>query len=204
LRSFGVPDEVLTDNGKQFTGRFNQPRPAEVLFERVCRENGIVVRNTKPRSPTTTGKVKRFHQTLQRELLDDVDVWPDIETAQAAIDAFRTEYNTNRPHQSLGMAFPATRFTTRPADQRLPLRLPATLTTPAPTPDSTPQPEPALPAPVVASANGGEPIDQAVEIRRVCPPQAISASAGNGSGSARPTLAAPSPCGPTPPSSTCS
>jgi transposase InsO family protein len=29
--------EVLSDNGKQFTGRFGKPRPAEVLFERICR-----------------------------------------------------------------------------------------------------------------------------------------------------------------------
>jgi hypothetical protein len=44
LHRFGIPDEVLTDNGKQFTGRFNQPRPAEVMFERICRKNGIVAR----------------------------------------------------------------------------------------------------------------------------------------------------------------
>ena len=46
---------------KQFTGRFTKPRPAEVLFERVCRENGITARLTKPRSPTTTGKLERWH-----------------------------------------------------------------------------------------------------------------------------------------------
>lgn len=76
LQRFGIPEEVLTDNGKQFTGRFNQPRPAEVMFERICRENGIVARNTKPRTPTTTGKAERFHPTLQRELLGEVEVWP--------------------------------------------------------------------------------------------------------------------------------
>jgi transposase InsO family protein len=108
LREYGVPEEVLTDNGKQFTGRFNQHRSGEVLFERICRENGIVARNTKPHSPTTTGKVERFHLTLHRELLDHVEVWPDVESAQTAIDEFRAEYNTNRPHQSLGMAFPPT------------------------------------------------------------------------------------------------
>jgi Integrase core domain len=109
LQRFGIPDEVLSDNGKQFTGRFNQPRPAEVMFERICRENGIVARHTKPRSPTTTGKVERFHQTPERELLDDVEVWPDVAAVQAAVDAFRIEYNTNRPHQWLEMAFPADR-----------------------------------------------------------------------------------------------
>jgi transposase InsO family protein len=38
-----------------------------------------------------------------------------VEAAQAAIDAFRAEYNSNRPHQSLGMAFPAERFLPRPS-----------------------------------------------------------------------------------------
>jgi transposase InsO family protein len=35
MRRYGVPSEVLTDNGKQFTGRFTKPRPAEVFFERL-------------------------------------------------------------------------------------------------------------------------------------------------------------------------
>lgn len=56
MRSYGVPLEILTDNGKVFTGRFNRPA-VEVLFERVLRENGINHRLTEPRSPTTTGKV---------------------------------------------------------------------------------------------------------------------------------------------------
>jgi transposase InsO family protein len=173
LHRFGIPDEVLTDNGKQFTGRFTRPRPAEVMFERICRENGIIARNTKPRTPTTTGKVERFHQTLQRELLDHVEVWPDLETAQAAVDAFRAEYNTNRPHQSLDMAFPAEVFVPRPADERLPLRLPATVTPAAPAPrlapPSTAAPEPVLPTPPVVSPNGGEPVTLAVEVTRTVP-----------------------------------
>ena len=37
MAAYGIPDEVLTDNGKVFTGRFGKPRPAEVLFERICR-----------------------------------------------------------------------------------------------------------------------------------------------------------------------
>jgi len=60
------------------------------MFERICRENGIVARQAKPRSPTTTGKVERFHQTLERELPDDVEVWPDVAAVQAAVDAFRS------------------------------------------------------------------------------------------------------------------
>jgi transposase InsO family protein len=203
LREYGIPDEVLTDNGKQFTGRFTRPRPAEVMFERICRENGIIARNTKPRTPTTTGKIERFHQTLQGDLLDHVEVWPDIETAQAAVDAFRAEYNTNRPHQALDMAFPAEVFIPRPADERLPPRLPTTLTPAAPVPCPAPPgvaaPEPALPAPPVVSANGGEPVTLAVEVSRTVPGSG-NLTVGGQQFWLGPDRPAPrSRCGPTPP-----
>jgi transposase InsO family protein len=119
---YGVPEEMLTDNGTVFTGRFIKPRPAEVLFERICRENGITQRLTRPASPTTTGKIERLHQSLQLELLDDHGPFESLEALQAALDAWRQDYNTSRPHQSLDMAFPASRFT--PAASPLPLRVP--------------------------------------------------------------------------------
>lgn len=59
LRTHGVPGQILTDNGKVFTGRFNTP-PVEVLFDRICRENGIEHLHTQPRSPTTTGKICEY------------------------------------------------------------------------------------------------------------------------------------------------
>src|SRR5919108_5291970 len=70
MKHHGVPDEVLTDNGKCFTGRFGLHQ-AEVLFDRICRENGISHRLTAPRSPTTTGKIERFHQSLRKEFVAD-------------------------------------------------------------------------------------------------------------------------------------
>jgi transposase InsO family protein len=65
LVRFGVPGEVLTDNGKQFTARFSPGKPGETMFDRICRENGIAHRLTRPQSPTTTGKIERFHQSLR-------------------------------------------------------------------------------------------------------------------------------------------
>ena len=112
LRDHGVPDEVLTDNGKVFTGRFSL-RPVEVLFDRICRENGITHRLTAPASPTTTGKIERFHRTLRVEFLAG-RVFDDLPTAQAELDAWVADYNTDRPHQAIGMATPAERFTARP------------------------------------------------------------------------------------------
>src|SRR5918998_892890 len=123
MAEYGVPEEVLSDNGRQFTGRFGAPRPAEVLFERICRHNGVTQRLTKPRSPTTTGKVERWHQTIQDELLDPLGPFDSLEAAQAAVDAWRTEYNTLRPHQSLDMATPAERFAPVPVEQRAVLGL---------------------------------------------------------------------------------
>ena len=70
MSTYGVPDEVLSDNGTQFTGRLLKPQfRTEVLFERICRDNDIVQRFTKVASPTTTGKIERLHQTM-REFLE--------------------------------------------------------------------------------------------------------------------------------------
>jgi transposase len=38
LATYGAPQQILTDNGKVFTGRFHHP-PVEVLFDVICREN---------------------------------------------------------------------------------------------------------------------------------------------------------------------
>ncbi len=108
LLVFGCPDEVLTDNGKQFTGRFTKPRPTEVLFERICRRNGIHTILTKPRSPTTTGKIERFHLTLQIDCLDELGPFADLAAAQKAVDEFRHDYNHNRPHQAIDVTTTAT------------------------------------------------------------------------------------------------
>jgi transposase InsO family protein len=123
MAEYGIPDEVLSDNGRQFTGRFGRPHPAEALFERICRHNGITQRLTKPRSPTTTGKIERWHQTIQVELLDPHGPFDSLEAAQAAVDAWRTKYNTARPHQALDMATPAERFVPVPIEQRAVLGL---------------------------------------------------------------------------------
>ncbi|HJT95174.1 MAG TPA: IS481 family transposase [Mycobacterium sp.] len=111
LERHGVPEEVLTDNGKVFTDRFGL-RPAEVLFDKICRENGIAHRLTVPASPTTTGKIERFHRTLRVEFLTG-RVFDSLRAAQAELDAWVQDYNCARPHQSLKMATPAQRFEQR-------------------------------------------------------------------------------------------
>ena len=109
MRRHGVPQQILTDNGKVFTGRFGHP-PTEVLFDRICRENGVEHLLTAPRSPTTTGKIERFHRSLRSECLTG-QLFGSLPVAQAAVDEWVEFYNTRRPHQSLDMAVPADRFT---------------------------------------------------------------------------------------------
>ncbi len=104
----GIPDQVLTDNGKVFTGRFG-PGTGEVLFDRVCRENGIRHLLTAPRSPTTTRKVERFHKTIKREFLAG-KTFESLEEAQEELDRWVVGYNTERPHQGIGMVPPIRRF----------------------------------------------------------------------------------------------
>jgi transposase InsO family protein len=108
MRRHGVPDQVLTDNGKVFSGRFG-PGKGEVLFDRICRENGIRHLLTAPRSPTTTGKVERFHKTLKKDFLAGRS-FESIEEAQAGIDGWVEEYNHRRPHQGIGDVPPVRRF----------------------------------------------------------------------------------------------
>ena len=108
LERHGVPEEILTDNAKVFTNRFAL-KPTEVLFDKICRENGIDHHLTAPASPTTTGKIERFHRTLRVEFLLE-RVFPSLAAAQVELDAWVQAYNTDRPHQALGMATPAERF----------------------------------------------------------------------------------------------
>lgn len=108
LAAYGVPQQVLTDNGKVFTGKYAHP-PVEVLWDRICRDLGIDHLLTKPRSPTTTGKIERFHRTLRTEF-DTARTCPSLAVAQVELDEWVRYYNQDRPHQSLDDEVPAVRF----------------------------------------------------------------------------------------------
>jgi transposase InsO family protein len=118
LVKHGVPEEVITDNGKQFTDRFSRHGPSrgEVLFDKICRRNAITHRLTWPSSPNQNGKVERFHGTFRPEIAE-AGPFTSMEQAQAAVDAWVVAYNAERPHQGLDEhrpVVPADRFT--PAD----------------------------------------------------------------------------------------
>jgi transposase InsO family protein len=134
LARFGVPEEIITDNGKQFTDRFGRhgARNGEVLFDKICRKNGITHRLTAPASPNQNGKVERFHGTFRPDFLDIAGPFTSVAEAQAAVDAWVGHYNADRPHQALDEKVPVTpadRFAPAPQQDRdlVDLWLPATL-----------------------------------------------------------------------------
>jgi transposase InsO family protein len=173
LVRFGVPEEITTDNGKQFTDRFGKhgARNGEVLFDKICRKNGITHRLTAPASPNQNGKVERFHGTFRPDFLDITGPFISVQEAQAAADIWVGHYNADRPHQALDARAPVTpaeRFAPVPAGQRelVGLWLPATL-------DSAPGPaEPQAPS-AASSPVPAKPMDWTggpVEFDRAVPP----------------------------------
>jgi len=125
LTRWGVPEEILTDNGKVFTGRFGR-NDSEVLFDKICRENGITHILTKPASPTTTGKIERWHWTLRREFVAGRE-FTSLQDLQRQLDAWIVDYNTERPHQELKMDTPRERFDRRVLTTNVPLDASVTL-----------------------------------------------------------------------------
>jgi len=91
IKVHGSPREILTDNGQVFGLRSKHSR-----FDRWCRSRGIKHIRTAIHSPTTTGKIERFFQTLTNELVFCKNA-----------EHFRMRYNHFRPHTSLQGKAPA-------------------------------------------------------------------------------------------------
>ena len=106
---------------------------------------------------------------LQQELLNVHAPFASIGDAQAAVDAWRKEYNTGRPHQSLSMGFPSARFTPAAAGV-LDLQIPAELTRTAKSGQSSSGPDAATRPSLAVPPADRQPADgQAVELDRVVP-----------------------------------
>lgn len=104
---YGLPRQVLSDNGMCFTGKLQR---VEVAFERNLAELGVELITAGPYHPQTLGKLERFHKTLKAWLADEGPAW-DLEHLQELLDGFRHHYNRQRPHQALGNVTPAERYT---------------------------------------------------------------------------------------------
>jgi len=88
----GKPREILTDNGNVFGLRSKHSK-----FDIWCRRRHVRHIRTAIHSPTTTGKIERFFQTLEKEL----------PFCNKNLEFFRMRYNHFRPHSSLNGKCPA-------------------------------------------------------------------------------------------------
>lgn len=115
---YGLPGAILADNGPPWGGSHPGAMTGlDAWFLRL----GIQVIHGRPRHPQTQGKVERWHRTLKTDVFQ-FGLFRDLAATQAAFDTFRTTYNTERPHEALGMAVPADRYqpSSRPYPQTLP------------------------------------------------------------------------------------
>ena len=103
---YGVPTQVLSDNGSCFTGRLHD---AEVAFERRLRALGVALVHARPYHPQTCGKLERFHRTM-KDWLAERPRAKTIKELQGLLDEFRTHYNEERPHQGIDDLTPAERY----------------------------------------------------------------------------------------------
>jgi transposase InsO family protein len=106
FRRYGLPGQMLADNGSPWGGSGADGYTAlEVWLLRV----GVRLQHGRPYHPQTQGKDERFHRTLDIEVLQ-ANRFADLTACQTAFDTFRRVYNTERPHEALGMAVPQTRY----------------------------------------------------------------------------------------------
>ena len=119
FRRYGLPDRITCDNGSPWgSGGRSYYTALGVWLLRL----GIGLSHSRPHHPQTQGKDERFHRTLEAEVLryhrgDTLAQW------QRLFDHWRVVYNTERPHEALSMAVPASRY--QPSRRRYPEQLPA-------------------------------------------------------------------------------
>jgi transposase InsO family protein len=105
FRRFGLPLRMAMDNGPPWGDRGSQPF---TRFGVWLIEQGIFISHSRPLHPQTLGKDERFHRTLKAEVLQEM--FAHLAASQAALDAWRSVYNDERPHEAIGYAVPAERY----------------------------------------------------------------------------------------------
>lgn len=93
-----VPIALVSDNGSAFKA---------TSFAALFKAEDPLLKHvrTRVRSPQTNGVVERFFGTAKYEHLYRADI-PDGDALAVELNLFRTDYNTIRPHQTLGYKTP--------------------------------------------------------------------------------------------------
>jgi len=103
FKEFGLPNAIRTDNGVPFASPhalFGLSK-LSVWWLRL----GIQIERIKPGHPEQNGRHERMHLTLKKEATKPAA--QNFLQQQAKFDAFIRCYNRDRPHQALGMKYPA-------------------------------------------------------------------------------------------------
>ena len=95
IARYGVPDEILTDNGTQFT----PARAEKGVFTKWCEDRGIKHILGRIHHPQTNGKIERWFGTYKQEF-----------QPTDTLETFRKYYNEERLHQGIGYKTPLSRY----------------------------------------------------------------------------------------------
>jgi transposase InsO family protein len=116
FEEYGLPETIRSDNGSPFASvGVTGLTQLSVWWIKL----GIRHERIAPGRPQQNGRHERFHLTLKEAM----EPSPPDRAAQAArFEAFRLEYNEERPHQALGQTPPARHYI--PSPRALPSRLP--------------------------------------------------------------------------------
>jgi hypothetical protein len=106
FREYGVPRQLITDNGTPFCGANSLGGLTQL--SRWWIELGITPVRIKPGRPDQNGIHERMHRTLKDWI--KLDKQSNMRGQQRSFDRFRAEFNDIRPHQALGQKPPATAF----------------------------------------------------------------------------------------------
>jgi len=114
FQDFGLPKAIRTDNGVPFASAwalFNLSKLA-VWWLRL----GIRIERIKPGHPQQNGRHERMHLTLKKEATKPAA--KNFLQQQAKFDEFIECYNCERPHQAIGMQYPAELYVPSPRPYR--------------------------------------------------------------------------------------
>jgi len=104
ITRFGKPEEVLTDQGRQYFAWRGKS-----AFEKLLEKEGIRHVVSRSHHPQTLGKCERLWETVRNEYWDRRR--PDeLEEAREGLGHYFAHYNHSRPHQGLDGLAPADRF----------------------------------------------------------------------------------------------
>lgn len=117
FHDYGLPRAIRTDNGAPFaTASPHGLSALNIWWLRL----GIHHQRIRPASPQENGAHERMHRTLKRGAIRPPRA--SMAAQQRAFNRFRTLYNTERPHDALAGATPASRYipSPRPYPRQLP------------------------------------------------------------------------------------